>query len=82
MPKVLEIEGFKFFFYSNENNEPIHIHISRSKDQGEAEAKYWLFPTLEEVYCYGFKVKERKRIKILVEENAGTIINKWNEFFQ
>lgn len=27
MPTVLFVNGFRFFFYSNENNEPVHIHV-------------------------------------------------------
>jgi hypothetical protein len=57
MPTLFEINGYRFFFYSNENNEPIHIHISK----GSAEAKYWILPNLEEVYSYGFKLKSGKR---------------------
>ena len=32
MPKVFEINGFKFFFFSNEGNplEPCHIHVRKS----------------------------------------------------
>jgi hypothetical protein len=78
MPTVFETNGYRFFFYSNENNEPIHIHISK----GSAEAKYWVIPNLEEVYAYGFKIRERKEIKTLVKNNADKIIESWNEFFQ
>jgi hypothetical protein len=78
MPTVFEINGYRFFFYSNENNEPVHIHVSK----GGAEAKYWLTPNLEEVYSYGFKSRERKEIKTLVKANANEIIEKWNEFFK
>ena len=78
MPTVFELNGYKFFFYSNENNEPIHIHVSK----GGAESKYWLSPKLIEVYSYGFKLKERKEIGKMVIENADRIIKKWNEFFK
>jgi len=37
---------------------------------------------LDEAYSYGFKVRERKEIKILVKENADKITEKWNEFFK
>jgi hypothetical protein len=50
--------------------------------KGSAEAKYWLLPVLEEVYSYGYKLKERKEIRILINENADKIITKWNEFFK
>lgn len=78
MPTVFEINGYRFFFYSNENNEPVHIHVSKAN----AEAKFWINPLVEEVYSYGFKVKERKEIKILIKDNANRIIEKWNEFFK
>ena len=26
MPKIFEIDGFRFFFYSNEHD-PIHVHV-------------------------------------------------------
>ena len=26
MPKVFEIDGFRFFFYSNDH-EPVHVHV-------------------------------------------------------
>ena len=46
MPKVLEINGYKFSFYSNENQEPAHIHINK----GTGNAKYWLKPEIVEEY--------------------------------
>jgi hypothetical protein len=46
MPTVFEAYGYRFFFYSNENNEPIHIHVSKAG----AEAKYWMIPTITEEY--------------------------------
>jgi hypothetical protein len=27
MPTVLRIDGYRFFFFSNEGNEPVHIHV-------------------------------------------------------
>jgi hypothetical protein len=77
MPTVFEINGYRFYFYSNENYEPVHIHISK----GGAKAKYWLVP-INEVYSYGFKAGERKEMRVLVNENAGKIIEKWNEHFK
>jgi hypothetical protein len=78
MPTLFEINGYRFFFYSNENNEPVHIHISK----GGANCKFWLLPIIEEEYSYGFKLKERKEIKLLVKEHSREIIEKWNEFFR
>ncbi|MDT3740893.1 MAG: DUF4160 domain-containing protein [Candidatus Kapabacteria bacterium] len=36
MPTVLRIEGFRFHFYSDENNELPHIHIA----SGNGESKF------------------------------------------
>ena len=33
MPRVFELDGYKFFFFSNEGNplEPCHIHVRKSE---------------------------------------------------
>lgn len=38
MPTVLYVNGWRFFFYSNEGNEPVHIHAQK----GEKECKFLL----------------------------------------
>lgn len=38
MPTVLRVAGYRFFFFSNERQEPAHIHVER----GECHAKFWL----------------------------------------
>ena len=38
MPTLLLLNGFRFFFYSNENTEPIHVHVKK----GDATGKIWL----------------------------------------
>lgn len=48
MPTVLKIHGFRFFFFSNEGNEPIHIHIEKA----DCYAKFWLDPIVN-VANYG-----------------------------
>lgn len=78
MPKVLEINGYKFSFYSNENDEPAHIHINKDT----SNAKYWLIPKLLEEYSYGFKLNERRKIKNILQKHYDTLINKWYEHFE
>ena len=77
MPTILVFMGFRFFFYSNENNEPPHVHIRK----GDAEAKFWLNP-VSEVHNYGFKSSEIKQIRETVEEQADYFMSKWQQFFQ
>ncbi|MFH1320627.1 MAG: DUF4160 domain-containing protein [Bacteroidota bacterium] len=57
MPTVLEIDGYKFYFYSKEGNEPPHIHVRKSGN----EAKFWLTPKVRLHEYYGFKVQELKK---------------------
>ena len=53
MPTVLRIGLYRFFFYSNENNEPPHIHV----EDAEKVAKYWLEP-VELASSRGFRSHE------------------------
>ncbi len=57
MPTVLLINGFRFFFYSNENNEPVHVHVTK----GNADGKIWLEPVLNialHAWLYQCRAKE------------------------
>ena len=47
MPTVLRSQGFRFFFYSNEGNEPMHIHVTKA----EANGKIWMEPGIEIAIC-------------------------------
>ena len=76
MPKVLEINGFIFFFYSQEGNEPPHIHIRKAG----AIAKFWL-ETLELVENYGFSSSQIQFIRKAIKDNQDLLIEARNEFF-
>ena len=41
MPSLFQICGYSVFFWSNENNEPIHIHIAKGRPVPNA-TKIWL----------------------------------------
>ena len=41
MPNILEVMGYKIYFWSNEFNEPIHVHISKGKPT-ISSTKVWL----------------------------------------
>ncbi len=76
MPNVLQIDGFRFYFYSNEGSEPAHIHVER----GEDRAKFWLSPVAL-VWADGFNASETNKVLRMVVENAGFLLERWNEFF-
>jgi hypothetical protein len=75
MPTVLLIDGFRFFFYSNEHL-PKHIHIEKA----EKTAKFNL-ENVELVKSSGFSSTQLKTMRNLVEVNQELLIQKWNEFF-
>jgi hypothetical protein len=64
MPEIFRLEGYVFFFYANEGNEPMHVHVRR----GGGYAKFWLEP-LELDYAKGLKTKEIVRAEIIITEN-------------
>ena len=76
MPEIFRLEGYVFFFYANEGNEPMHVHVRR----GGGYAKFWIEP-LELDYAKGLKTKEIVRAEILITENLETIGRKWNNVF-
>ncbi|MCH3905518.1 MAG: DUF4160 domain-containing protein [Lactobacillus sp.] len=41
MPSLFSTFGYQIYFWSNENNEPIHVHVSKGKPSQHA-TKFWL----------------------------------------
>jgi len=76
MPTILLIQGFRFFFFSQEGNEPPHIHI----EHGDKVAKYWLNP-VELSSSTDFRSHELKKVRMLVIEHRHLFLEKWNEYF-
>jgi uncharacterized protein DUF4160 len=76
MPTVLRIGRFRFYFFSNERQEPPHIHVKAGGDQ----AKFWLNPT-ELTSNYGFSSRELNELERLVEQNETVFLEAWNEYF-
>ena len=76
MPSVLRLGRYRFFFYSNEVQEPPHIHIKSGGD----EAKYWLDP-VDLVSNYGFNSRELSEIERLVDHHRADLLEAWNEHF-
>jgi hypothetical protein len=77
MPTLLLLNGLRFFFYSNENDEPIHIHIIK----GDAKGKVWLEPSIRVEYFIGFTNSEQKSILEAIHTHLENFKNKWNEHF-
>lgn len=79
MPTILFIRGWRFFFYANEGNEPIHIHCAK----GDAEAKYWLLVEqfdLAEAFSHGMSQPDRRIVRSIIFENFDYIVDEWDNF--
>lgn len=76
MPTVLKVQGYRFFFFSQEGNEPPHIHV----EHGDKVAKYWLNPT-NLASSYGFRSHELSKMRMLVNEYNELFLEKWDEYF-
>ena len=76
MPTVFRKGPYRFFFYSNEGNEPVHIHV----ESGDGLAKFWVNPVILE-NSVGFSAHDLAEIRTVIGENVQSIERKWNEFF-
>ena len=79
MPTVLLILGWRFYFFSNENNEPIHIHVSKA----EMEGKFWLEESTFEIiesFAYNMSPKDKREIRKIIFEHFDYIIEQWKQF--
>ena len=75
MPTILIKKGFRFFFYTNEGNEPPHIHVIGKG----GEAKIWLNP-IEIAHVYNLAFMERRQILIITEENVNLFMDAWRKW--
>ena len=77
MPTLLRVEGFRFFFYSNERQEPAHVHV----EKGDGEAKLWLQPVALS-YSNGLTPAELRSVRELTFEHQASFLERWNEHFR
>ncbi|MGD0999089.1 MAG: DUF4160 domain-containing protein [Candidatus Brocadiia bacterium] len=79
MPTILTLLGWRFFFYANEKNEPIHIHCQKA----EAEAKYWLdvdsFEVIE-AHSYNMNSADKRTVRRIIFEHFDYIVAEWNRW--
>ena len=79
MPTILFIMGWRFFFYANEGNEPIHIHCRK----GDMECKYWLDRenfAIDEAYSYNMGSRDKREVKKIIFEYFEFIEKEWDRF--
>jgi len=76
MPTILKIDGWRFFFFSDEHT-PEHIHIEKADGYARIEIKSLLVTD-----SYNLNSKELKKLLQLVKEHNKKLKEAWNEHFK
>lgn len=76
MPTVLRIGSYRFHFYSDEGDEPVHIHI-RTPD---GECKFWIEPSIVLAGNRGVKAHDLRRIELLIYEHKQQLKQSYHEY--
>jgi hypothetical protein len=77
-PTVHRENGYRFWFWSNENNEPMHVHVEKA----EKSAKFLMKPTIQLVENYGFASGELGWIEQVIHQQTKKIERKWHDHFR
>ncbi len=79
MPDLLRVDGWRFFFYSNEGDprEPPHVHVR----SGGREAKFWLEPEVVLAYSDAMDARSLRAVEQVVQEHQRDFIRSWHEYF-
>lgn len=77
MPTALRVGAHRFFFFSNEGDEPPHIHVETAENYG----KFWLNPVAL-AKSIGYGARELRELRDLVETNRDLFIRRWHEYFE
>ena len=67
---------YRFFFFSNEGNEPPHVHI----ESGDRYAKFWL-NQVRLASGRGYNRKTLNMLQRMVQDNVTKFMEKWNAYF-
>ncbi len=74
MPTLFIVNGYRFYFYSQDCAEPMHVHV----DRGHKKAKLWI-PQLEFAWNRGYNNRELNEILGIARTYQATIVEKWHE---
>lgn len=75
MPTVLRVDGFRFFFFSDEHL-PLHIHVENGDGYMRVELE-----TFKVTDKYKLSKSDEKKILSIIKEHQQKLIGAWNEYF-
>lgn len=75
-PTVFRESGYRFFFFSREE-ERMHVHVISS----DGEAKFWLEPEVALAKNHRFTTQQLKQIETLIEAHYDDLVGSWQAHF-
>lgn len=84
MPSIFELYGYKIYFWSNENNEPIHVHVSKGQPTANS-TKIWITKNGGCVISNNnsqISMKDLNNIMKTISSNYFYVVAKWKETFR
>lgn len=83
MPKLFRIGSYLIYFWSNENNEPIHVHVGIGTPHENA-TKIWLTKSGQCVLAHNksrISTKDLSEIMEIISAQFFLIVREWKRFF-
>lgn len=83
MPSLFIVSGYKVFFWSNENGEPIHVHVCKGIPTSNA-TKIWLTKSGGCIVASNGSNISKKELSELMEFISAQffmICSEWKKFF-
>lgn len=83
MPSLFMVSGYKIYFWSNEQGEPVHVHISKGKPSPNGTKK-WLTKTGGCILASNGSSIPKKELNELMEFISAQfflICAEWKRFF-
>lgn len=79
MPTVLYVLGWRFYFYANERNEPMHIHVQKAEENG----KFWIDVenySVIEAKSYKMSSQDIREVKKIIFDHFDLVVKAWKDF--
>ena len=83
MPKLYRVGKYAIFFWSNENNEPVHVHIGIVEPEPNA-TKIWLTKSGGCIVAHNksrIPDKDLNHLLQVIKDNYLSICAEWQEYF-
>ena len=79
MPAVFRESGYRFYFFSDEEDprEPPHVHVMKDG----IDAKLWLYPDVAFAYNHGFDARTQRWLARVVATRRTEIEDAWHDHF-